>query len=66
MAHYARTTGRDLSHFDWFAVLACYKLGIILEGSHARAYAGKAPTEIGDRLHAHTIHLFDRALRRIG
>ena len=66
VARYAAQTGRDLTHLDWFAVLACYKLGIILEGSHARACAGKAPKDIGDRLHAHTIHLFERALRRIG
>lgn len=64
--HYGAQTGRDLAHFDWFAVLACYKLGIILEGTHARACAGKAPREVGDRLHAHTLHLFERALRRIG
>ncbi|WP_408587515.1 phosphotransferase family protein [Novosphingobium sp.] len=66
IARYGQQTGRDLSHVDWFAVLACYKLGIILEGSNARACAGKAPREIGDRLHAHTIDLFERALRRIG
>lgn len=65
VAHYAAQTGRDLAHFDWFAVLACYKLGIILEGTHARACAGKAPREVGDRLHAHTIYLFERALKRI-
>lgn len=65
VAHYAALTGRDLADFDWYAVLACYKLGIILEGTHARACAGKAPRETGDRLHAHTIHLFERALRRI-
>jgi aminoglycoside phosphotransferase (APT) family kinase protein len=66
VARYGEQTGRDLAHFDWFAVMACYKLGIILEGSNARACAGKAPREIGDRLHAHTIDLFERALRRIG
>jgi aminoglycoside phosphotransferase (APT) family kinase protein len=65
VAHYGAQTGRELADFDWFAVLACYKLGIILEGTHARACAGKAPRETGDRLHAHTIDLFERALRRI-
>lgn len=65
VARYAARTGRDLAHFDWFAVLACYKLGIILEGTHARACAGKAPRDVGDRLHAHTIYLFERALKRI-
>ena len=42
-------------------VLACFKLGILLEGTHARACAGKAPVEIGDRLHAITLALFERA-----
>jgi aminoglycoside phosphotransferase (APT) family kinase protein len=64
--HYRPRTERDLSAIDWYAVLACYKLGLILEGTHARACAGKAPKETGDRLHAHTISLFERALRWIG
>lgn len=63
---YAEGTTRDMSAIEWYAVLACYKLGIILEGSHARAFAGKAPKPIGDRLHATTIGLFERALSRIG
>jgi len=66
VVHYAVISGRDLAHINWYVVLACYKLGIILEGTHARACAGKAPKETGDRLHAHTLDLFDRALRRIG
>ncbi|ALE17383.1 putative phosphotransferase [Altererythrobacter epoxidivorans] len=63
--HYALVSGRDLAAIDWYVVLACYKLGIILEGTHARACAGKAHKETGDRLHAHTLDLFDHALRRI-
>lgn len=58
---YGRNTDRDLSQIDWYAVLACFKLGIILEGSHARAGAGLAPKEIGDVLHTATVRLFDRA-----
>ena len=65
VAHYRPRTRRDLSAIDWYAVLACFKLGIILEGTHARASAGKAPTATGDRLHAQTIGLFERALRWI-
>ena len=65
VSHYAKVSGRDLSDLDWYVVLACYKLGIILEGTHARACAGKAPRATGDKLHAHTLDLFDRALRRI-
>ena len=64
--HYRPRTTRDLSTLGWYAVLACYKLGIILEGTHARACAGRAPKATGDRLHATTIGLFQRALRWIG
>lgn len=64
--HYRPRTDRDVDAIDWYAVLACYKLGIILEGTHARACAGKAPRETGDLLHAKTIGLFQRALRWIG
>ena len=65
IAHYAARSRRDVSAVDWYAVLACYKLGIILEGTHARACAGQAPRAVGDMLHAKTIALFERALRRI-
>lgn len=66
VAQYARGTTRDLVAIEWYAVLACYKLGIILEGTHARAAAGKAPKATGDMLHASTIGLFRRALGWIG
>ena len=62
MARYAKNTTRDLSDIDWYTVLACFKLGIILEGTHARAAAGLAPKEIGDVLHTATVRLFERAL----
>jgi aminoglycoside phosphotransferase (APT) family kinase protein len=59
---YARNTTRDLSDIDWYTVLSCFKLGIILEGTHARAAAGLAPKEIGDVLHTATVRLFERAM----
>ena len=65
VAHYAAQTTRDLSHIHWYGVLACYKLGIILEGTYARACAGKAPKATGDQLHASTIGLLERANRWI-
>ncbi len=64
--HYGTCLDRDLGPVDWYAVLACYKLGIILEGTHARAFGGRAPQETGDLLHAMTVGLFERALARIG
>jgi aminoglycoside phosphotransferase (APT) family kinase protein len=62
---YAAGSSRDVSHVGWYHVLACYRLGIILEGTNARADAGQAPREIGDLLHAHTVSLFNQALELI-
>ncbi|MCY1180536.1 hypothetical protein D9M73_209870 [compost metagenome] len=45
----------------WYTVLAYYKLGIVLEGTHARACAGKAPRAVGEQLHAAAQKLFERA-----
>ena len=66
VAHYDANSPRDLSALDWYAVLACYKTGIILEGTHERAFAGKAPKEFGDLLHTTTVGLFEKAGRIIG
>ena len=61
--HYVERTTRDTSALSWYAVLACFKLGIILEGTHARASVGKAPKPVGDQLHAMTLGLFDHAMQ---
>jgi aminoglycoside phosphotransferase (APT) family kinase protein len=61
VARYADGSTRDLSAIAWYGVLACFKLGIVLEGTHARAFAGKAPKAVGDMLHASTLGLFRRA-----
>jgi aminoglycoside phosphotransferase (APT) family kinase protein len=58
---YAADTRRDLSHITWYTVLACFKLGIVLEGTWARAHAGKAPMQVGEQLHEATLRLFERA-----
>jgi aminoglycoside phosphotransferase (APT) family kinase protein len=65
LAQYAANTSRDLSHITWYTVLACFKLGIVIEGTLARACAGKAEKAVGDQLHAATVHLFERALHQI-
>ena len=65
VARYSERSERDLSAIAWYEVLACFKLGIVLEGTHARAFAGKAPKPIGDMLHATTLGLFARATSRI-
>ena len=61
VAQYGRNTTRDLSRITWYTVLACFKLGIVLEGTLARASAGKAPMEVGELLHAATVSLFEQA-----
>jgi aminoglycoside phosphotransferase (APT) family kinase protein len=65
IARYAAGTGRDLDDLVWFRVLACYRLGLILEGTHARACAGLAPREVGDQLHAMTVLLLQQALELV-
>lgn len=62
---YRELSPRSLDAIGWYVVLACYRLGIILEGTHARACAGQAPKEIGDLLHATTVALFERALEQL-
>jgi aminoglycoside phosphotransferase (APT) family kinase protein len=63
---YAGGSTRDLASTRWYTVLACYRLGIILEGTNARADAGLAPREIGDLLHSITVGLFEQAQTLIG
>lgn len=58
---YSEHSDRDTTAAPWYGVLACYKTGIILEGTHVRALAGKAPKEVGDTLHGITLSLFRRA-----
>ena len=65
VARYASHGKRGVAHTVWYEVLACYKLGLILEGTFARACAGKASRVTGDLLHAHALLLFRRALRRL-
>jgi aminoglycoside phosphotransferase (APT) family kinase protein len=66
IARYAAGSARDVSAVGWYRVLAAYKLGILLEGTHARACAGRAPVDVGDRLHRRAVHLFERARGWIG
>jgi aminoglycoside phosphotransferase (APT) family kinase protein len=63
--HYAKFSSRDLGNLEWYVVLACFRLGIILEGTYARACAGEAPAETGRLLHQTTVALFERALLRV-
>lgn len=63
IAHYAASGGRALDDIEWYAILGCYKLSILLEGTYARACAGKAPMDVGEKLHGRAVWLFERAGR---
>jgi aminoglycoside phosphotransferase (APT) family kinase protein len=63
VAYYGETTGIDVSNARWYGVLACYKLGLLLEGTFARACAGKAEKTVGLRFHNNAINLLLRAAR---
>jgi aminoglycoside phosphotransferase (APT) family kinase protein len=59
--HYGVVTGHEPKAVEWYAVLACFKLALIQEGTYARACAGKAPVETGAYLHASSMALMRRA-----
>jgi len=65
LERYREGTTRDLAAIDWYVVLACYKLGIVLEGTYARSCVGKASPDLGRRFHERTVALFERALTLI-
>jgi aminoglycoside phosphotransferase (APT) family kinase protein len=62
---YAASSPRDLSNVHWYAVMACYKMAVVLEGTYARACAGQAPDLMGQRLHGVAIGLLRRAAQGI-
>jgi aminoglycoside phosphotransferase (APT) family kinase protein len=63
--HYAQLTGRDVSGFRWFQVLACFRLAALLEGSYFRALNGKMDRTMGDGLHKYAASLWPKAEREI-
>ncbi|MGP2442713.1 phosphotransferase family protein [Streptomyces sp. JW3] len=66
VAHYGRATGRDVSAFRWYQVLACFRLAALLEGTYARALAGKTDLAMGEGLHAYAGWLWAKARQEIG
>ena len=59
---YARTSGRDVAHVDFYQVLALYKLAVISEGIYARWKMGKTVGEGFDALGRAAGPLAERAL----
>ena len=63
--HYGAVSGRPIDDMGWYFVLACYKLGILLEGTYARALAGQAPMEMGELLHRYATWLLEKGAQTI-
>jgi aminoglycoside phosphotransferase (APT) family kinase protein len=60
---YAAAGGRPAPALDWYVALACFKLGIVIEGTWSRYLAGQASWEAGQRLHASAASLIDLGTR---
>lgn len=54
---YLDAGGRATEQLDWYLALACFKLGVVIEGTFVRYLAGQAPQDAGERLHASAVHL---------
>ena len=63
VARYSKFTGDSVAEVPWYAVLACYKLAVLLEGTFARSCADRADRELGERFHRNAIRLMERAAR---
>lgn len=49
---YRSAGGRRTDQLDWYVALACFKLGIVIEGTWSRYLAGRASRDAGELLHA--------------
>jgi aminoglycoside phosphotransferase (APT) family kinase protein len=55
--------GRETDRLDWYLAMACFKLGIVIEGTWSRYLAGHASSEAGARLHASAQNLIELGTR---
>jgi aminoglycoside phosphotransferase (APT) family kinase protein len=60
---YLGAGGRETSKLDWYVAMACFKLGIVIEGTWSRFLIGQASRDAGERLHANAQNLIDIGTR---
>jgi aminoglycoside phosphotransferase (APT) family kinase protein len=60
---YLAAGGRETSSLDWYVAMACFKLGIVIEGTWSRYLIGQANRDAGERLHANAQNLIDVGTR---
>jgi aminoglycoside phosphotransferase (APT) family kinase protein len=62
VARYRAGSERDVSLIAWYQALACYRLAVLLEGTHARSTAGHADRDAGLRMRQMATALFEQGL----
>lgn len=62
---YLAAGGRPTGALDWYVALACFKLGIVIEGTWSRYLAGHANRDAGERLHESATALIELGVRVI-
>jgi aminoglycoside phosphotransferase (APT) family kinase protein len=60
---YLAAGGRETSRLDWYVAMACFKLGIVIEGTWSRYLLGQASRDAGEQLHASAQNLIDVGTR---
>jgi aminoglycoside phosphotransferase (APT) family kinase protein len=55
--------GRETSRLDWYTAMACFKLGIVIEGTWSRYLRGKASRDAGEALHFNAQNLIEMGTR---
>jgi aminoglycoside phosphotransferase (APT) family kinase protein len=60
---YLAAGGRETTSLDWYVAMACFKLGIVIEGTWSRYLVGQASRDAGERLHSNAQNLIDLGTR---
>src|SRR5829696_1663608 len=60
---YLAAGGRETSRLDWYVAMACFKLGVVIEGTWSRFLIGRASRDAGERLHSNAQNLIDLGTR---
>jgi aminoglycoside phosphotransferase (APT) family kinase protein len=62
---YLAAGGRETSSLDWYVAMACFKLGIVIEGTWSRYLLGQASRDAGVALHTSAQNLINVGTRVI-
>jgi aminoglycoside phosphotransferase (APT) family kinase protein len=55
--------GRRTARLDWYLAMACFKLGVVIEGTWSRYLIGQASRDAGEALHANAQNLINLGTR---